>query len=250
MKTMKLTPIILTVALSHVTNVSGQVKTDKIDPKGISVLELFTSEGCSSCPPADELMGKIQSEYNDQVYVLSYHVDYWDHQGWKDIYSNADYTKRQYRYAGLFRSASVYTPQVVVNGKAEYIASRETIVRNAIKEALSKPAPAQLELTPTLVDNKLEVNYTVSGAFKNSHLLLAIVQKSAQSEVKRGENAHRVLSQFQIVHHLNATALTGDGKGTVILPVPTAFNTTDFEIIGFVQDINTGAVLGAARAHF
>src|ERR1700743_69163 len=90
--------------------------------KGIAVIELFTSEGCSSCPPADELVAKIQKENKDKpVYILAYHVDYWDRLGWKDSFSNADFTKRQNSYAKVLRLQSVYTPQIIVNGKTEFV---------------------------------------------------------------------------------------------------------------------------------
>ena len=153
--------------------------------KGFALLELYTSEGCSSCPPADELMGRIQNEYkDDNVYVLAYHVDYWDRQGWKDIFSNADYAKRQYDYAKFLGKEPIYTPQLIINGRADYIASQETLVRNGIKSALSKPVTTNLSLEAKQANNKLNVNYSIEGTFKNSNLLIAIVQKTAKSNVK------------------------------------------------------------------
>lgn len=237
--------LLLLIGMSSCAQNNPDIKTTK----GIAVLELFTSEGCSSCPPADELMGKIQNENKDgQVYVLSYHVDYWDRQGWKDIFSNPEYTKRQYDYAKWLGKEPVYTPQVVVNGKKDYIGSDEFTIRNAISSALSKPATAELTLAITPVNNKLNVNYTVNGISKNSRLLLAVVQKSAKSNVKRGENANRVLSHYQIVKQLHSIVLKNNGSGTATIAVPKEFTAKDFEIIGFVQDVNSGAILGAARA--
>ncbi|MGH2664752.1 DUF1223 domain-containing protein [Flavobacterium sp.] len=245
MKKIKMTTAPLLLSLLFGLHAHGQNKTDK---KGFAVLELFTSEGCSSCPPADALMGKIQEEYKDNaVYVLSYHVDYWDRLGWKDIFSNADYTKRQLTYAHWFQKEPIYTPQVVINGQTEHVASQEAIVRSAISNALSKPAVANLTMEANQTDNKLTVNYVISGASKNSRLLLAVVQKRAKSNVKRGENAHRVLSHFQVVHHLHSTVVTENSKGTTSLSLPKGFNTTDFEVIGFIQDINTGAILEATK---
>lgn len=245
MKKIKIISVFITLMLLAGMNAFGQSKTAK---KGFAVLELFTSEGCSSCPPADDLMGKIQREYKDtEVYILSYHVDYWDKQGWKDIFSNPDYTKRQYEYAKWLNS-SVYTPQLVINGNTEHIASQEAIVRNAMKKALSRPAVADLSLKLIQSNNKLTINHTASGISKNNRLLLAIVQKAAQSKVKRGENADRVLSHFQIVRHLHSIVLTGDGKGTAAMNLPKGLNAKDFEVIGFIQDMNTGAILGAAKA--
>ena len=248
MKTIKFIPAFIMITLFTVTNAFAQNKTDKTGKQGIAVLELFTSEGCSSCPPADELMGKIQNDYkNGQVYVLSYHVDYWDKQGWKDIFSNPDYTKRQYDYSRWLNIESIYTPQVVVNGKTEYIASQGNVVRASIAKALSKPATANLTLKISLKNNVITVNHTASGAPKGSRLFLALVQKSAKSTVKRGENGGRVLSHYQIVRHLHNTNIGTDGKGSTTITLPKDLP-KDFEVIGFVQDMNTGAILGADKA--
>ncbi len=217
--------------------------------KGFALLELYTSEGCSSCPPADELLGKIQNEYRDKnVYVLAYHVDYWDKQGWKDIFSNADFTKRQYDYAQFLGKEPIYTPQVIINGKTDYIGSQETSLRNGIKSALSKPALASLSLEASQNENSLSVNYNVEGTSRNSRLLLAVVQKEAKSNVKRGENANRVLSHYQIVRNLQSVDLNKAKKGTTSIHLPKNYNAQDFEIIGFVQDMNSGVILGVKKA--
>ncbi|GAA6768692.1 hypothetical protein AAFH68_46480 [Flavobacterium sp. CGRL1] len=219
------------------------------DKKGFALLELYTSEGCSSCPPADELLGKIQNELKDKnVYVLSYHVDYWDKQGWKDIFSNADFTKRQYDYAKYMEKDPIYTPQVIINGKIDYVGSQETSLRNGIKSALSKPVSANLSLEASQNENSLSVNYNVESTSKNSRLLIAVVQKEAKSNVKRGENAHRVLSHYQIVRNLQSVDLNKAKKGTALVHLPKNYNTQDFEIIGFVQDMNSGAILEVKRA--
>ncbi|KRD57842.1 hypothetical protein ASE40_15910 [Flavobacterium sp. Root935] len=247
MKKIQLLPVFITLMLLIGMAVLGQ-NPDKRAEKGFALLELYTSEGCSSCPPADELMGRIQSEYrNHEVYILAYHVDYWDRQGWKDVFSNSAYTKRQYDYAKFLGKEPIYTPQLVVNGKTDYIASQETIVRNGIKSALSKPAAVKLFLEGTQANNNLKVNYNIEGVFKNSSLLLAIVQKTAKSNVKRGENANRILSHYQIVRHLQSSALK-DKEGIVWIHLPKKINTKDFEVIGFIQDNNTGSVMGASRA--
>ncbi|MGN7808604.1 DUF1223 domain-containing protein [Flavobacterium sp. 22076] len=219
------------------------------DKKGFALLELYTSEGCSSCPPADELLGKIQNELKDKnVYVLSYHVDYWDKQGWKDIFSNADFTKRQYDYAKYMEKDPIYTPQVIINGKIDYVGSQETSLRNGIKSALSKPVSTNLSLEASQNANSLSVNYNVESTSKNSRLLIAVVQKEAKSNVKRGENAHRVLSHYQIVRNLQSVDLNKAKKGTALVHLPKNYNIQDFEIIGFIQDMNSGAILEVKRA--
>src|ERR1700755_2161390 len=101
---------------------------------GVAVGELFTSEGCSSCPPADALVAAVQKEEKDQpVYILAFHVDYWDRLGWKDAFSSADYTARQKQYAQWLKLPQYYTPQAVINGTTECVGSEEANLRNAIK---------------------------------------------------------------------------------------------------------------------
>jgi hypothetical protein len=100
--------------------------------QGAVLIELFTSEGCSSCPPADRLLEKLAAENNDKVYVLSFHVDYWNYIGWKDPFSQARFSQRQRNYARQFSLESIYTPQMVVNGVAEFVGSDEQKLRAAI----------------------------------------------------------------------------------------------------------------------
>jgi hypothetical protein len=249
MNKIKLIPVFIALAFLISSSVTAQSSAEKNAQKGIAVLELFTSEGCSSCPPADDLMGKIQKEYQESpVYILSYHVDYWDRQGWKDIFSNTEYTKRQRQYSDWFGTETIFTPQILINGKAEYIAAQEPVVKAGIKKALSKRAAVILALEASQAEGKLTVNYKAKGSFKNSRLMLALIQKSAVSNVKRGENANRVLSHFQIVRKLQNINLKTDGVGNAQVNLPKNFNSSKFEVIGFVQDISTGAVLGASRA--
>jgi len=218
------------------------------DPKGFAVVELFTSEGCSSCPPADALVAKIQKENKDKpVYILAYHVDYWNRLGWKDVFSSADFSKRQHEYANYLHLQSVYTPQVIVNGKTEFVGSEEGTFRNTLKASLQKQPNAQLTVSGLKTDkNMASFNYTTTGADKNTVLLIAVLQKSAQTKVERGENGGRTLSHVQIVRELQPVAIKGN-SGTANMALPHGFNTHDWEIIGLLQNKSTGAVVGAAR---
>ncbi|PZX93328.1 DUF1223 domain-containing protein [Flavobacterium aquariorum] len=247
----KLTSVLFLLALVCNISAFGQNSTDKITKTGFAVLELFTSEGCSSCPPADDLMGKIQNEYKDRpVYVLSYHVDYWDNLGWKDIFSNADYTKRQYDYGKWLKKEPVYTPQLIINGRADYIGSQETVVRAGITKALSKSTEVSLDFSAQKESEGLVVNYKVNGNSKNTRLVLALVQKSVKSKVKRGENEGRLLSHYQVVRNLTFQKLAIDEKGSANISFPKNFDSQNGEIIGFIQDNSTGAILGAAKSSF
>ncbi|MDI5950326.1 DUF1223 domain-containing protein [Flavobacterium sp. LB2P84] len=247
----KFTSVLLLLALTFSIIAFGQSSTNKATKNGFAVLELFTSEGCSSCPPADDLMGKIQNEYKDKpVYVLSYHVDYWDDLGWKDVFSNADYTKRQYEYAKWLKKEPIYTPQLIINGKSDYIGSKETPVRGGITKVLSKPALVNLKLSIQREKSGVVVHYKVSGNSKSTRLVLALVQKSVKSNVKRGENEGKLLSHYQIVRNLIFQKLAVGEKGTLNVYFPKNFDSRNAEIIGFIQDNNTGAILGAVKSGF
>jgi len=215
--------------------------------KGFAVVELFTSEGCSSCPSADELVAKVEKESAGMpVYILAYHVDYWNRLGWKDAYSSADFSKRQNEYARYLHLQGVYTPQIVVNGKTEFVGSQEGTLRSAIRAGLQKPASAGLSLSVVKSDkNQVSIKYAAEGADKNSVLLIALVQKHAQTKVMRGENAGHTLSHVQIVSKLQRVPLNGQ-TGVANISIPKG--TDNQELIGFIQNTTTGAITAASRA--
>jgi hypothetical protein len=217
--------------------------------KGFAVIELFTSEGCSSCPPADELVSRIQKESTDQpIYILAYHVDYWNRLGWKDVFSNAEYSKRQRQYSEWLHSGSVYTPQIVVNGQKEFIGSEEGTLRNAIKSDLQQSATAALSLSNLkLTNNSIALQYHTESVSKNTSLVLALVEKTAQSKVKSGENSGRTLSHVQIVRELQNISLNGKGNGNSSITIPQALNAKDLELVGFIQNESNGEILCATR---
>ena len=218
--------------------------------KGFAVVELFTSEGCSSCPPADQLMARIQQEVKDQpVYILAFHVDYWNRLGWKDIFSDAAYSQRQNQYAAWLNLQSVYTPQVVVNGSKEFVGSEESTVRKAISDGLQELSPTQLTLADVRQDKgKIAWRYQARNAGHNTSLLVAMVQRSATSQVKAGENSGRTLSHVQIVRQLKTAKVDANGSGAGYLPLPAGVSTADVEIIAFLQDNDNGRIIAATRS--
>jgi hypothetical protein len=230
---------------------STLTETNKLsaDNKGFAVVELYTSEGCSSCPPADELVARIEKESAGKpVYILAYHVDYWNRLGWKDQFSSADFSKRQNDYANYLNLSSVYTPQVIVNGKTEFVASQEGTLRNAIRAGLQKTPTAQLELNVAgITQNQAALKYRTDGDDKNSLLQVAVLQKQAVSKVERGENSGRTLSHVQIVRKLQTVALTGN-SGTVNVSLPHGFDAQNWEIVAFLQNKANGSITGASRA--
>ncbi|WP_212004806.1 thioredoxin family protein [Chitinophaga sp. HK235] len=226
---------------------SGPLINTTDSTKGFAVVELFTSEGCSSCPPADALLSRLEQESNGKpVYLLAFHVDYWDHQGWRDSFSQHIFSERQQQYAAWLRRPNIYTPQMVINGSSEFVGSDVSAVKYAINESLNQPASSSLLLQTKLEGQQLEVSWQLLPVPKNTRLLLALVQKNGQSQVRAGENAGRKLSHVQIVQQLT-TADPGRSARTV-LSLPAGFNTQDWELIGFVQRDTDGRIIAAAKA--
>jgi hypothetical protein len=246
--------IIISTAFTNCKNTAkGNSKAPRDEGKGFALVELFTSEGCSSCPPADELVARVQKEVGDKpIYILAYHVDYWDRLGWKDAFSSADYSKRQNEYARWLNLSQVYTPQIIVNGKTEFVGSQEGALRNAIKKGLQGNNGVQLNLSIAQnANNSASVQYKVDGKAGNtgSVLSLVLVQKQAVIKVERGENGGRTLTHAQIVRNLQTLSLSKN-NGSTTITLPKGFDATGWEVIGFVQNTANGAVLGAARTSF
>ena len=255
MKVYKLVMAGMAVAISAFTTLSfinfkpssTSIKTTAA-VNSFAVVELYTSEGCSSCPPADELVSKIQKENNNQVYILAFHVDYWNRLGWKDVFSNAEYSNRQNDYANYLKTSSVYTPQIVVNGNKEFVGSQEGNLRSALKTAFLKEAQAKISLSNVQASNKkASLNYELEGNVTNATLLLALVEKSAKNVIKAGENLGRTLSHVQIVRDLQTISINKSRSGTINLVLPNCFNAQNFEIIGLLQNTVTGEITGATR---
>ena len=215
------------------------------DNKGFALVELFTSEGCSSCPPADQLMEKLQQENAGKpVYVVAFHVDYWNQLGWKDKFSSSAFTDRQRRYSSWMNLETIYTPQVVVNGTSEYVGSNERSIVKAIDASLSQKTDNSLTINGKADSGKIQVEYAVTGSTKNKALYLALVQKKASSHVMAGENKGRQLSHVQIVRELIPVDISA--KSTTI-NLPDSLAKEGWDLIGFIQNKGNGSITAAAR---
>jgi len=227
---------------------SKQVPTDP-QQKGFAVIELFTSEGCSSCPAADELVADIQKENpGKQIYVLAFHVDYWDRQGWKDRFSNHEFTERQQLYSSWLNLETIYTPQVVVNGSTEYVGSDAPHILKAVSNGLGHDPANTLIVDCGIVGKRLTINYQSTATDKGDEVLLALVQRSAQSAVRAGENAGRSLSHVQIVRQL--VHAKPNSKKAVTLDLPPDFNPKEWQLIGLVQNSLNGHISAATKFDF
>jgi hypothetical protein len=223
-------------------------QTNSTGNNGFAVVELFTSEGCSSCPPADEAMIRLAREFPDHVYFLGYHVDYWDYLGWKDAFSNVAYTERQQRYSEIFGANSIYTPQAIVNGEKELVGSKESELKRIIEQDLKNTGSSSVELTAKKGgDENINVSYKVSGAGKVS-LHIALVQLTAVSNVKRGENEGHTLNHINVVRAFTTIAVNKESNGETNLKIPAGLAAKDLKVIAFVQEDKNLKISGAAEA--
>jgi len=183
------------------------------------------------------------------VYILAFHVDYWNRMGWKDAFSDARYTQRQQQYQSWLNLQSVYTPQIVVNGSKEFVGSQESTLRSAIHSGLGQMPAAQLSISDVRLDQgKVSWHYLVQNAVAKSSLIVALVQRSATTDVKAGENTGQTLSHVQIVRNFSNTDIGAGATGTGSLPVQQGLPAGDQELIAFVQNGDTGQIVAATRA--
>lgn len=219
-------------------------------PAGIAVIELFTSEGCSSCPPADEALADIRASAlreEKRVYPLAFHVDYWNRLGWTDPYSDAAYSDRQRAYAEAFRTDEIYTPQMIVNGREEFTGSDRGRAARAIQTALEKPAAVTLTVAAeSLQGDALTVRYTAASSPAGAVVCVAVVESGLETGVKRGENAGRRLRHENVVRAFQRSKLDHGEEGRAVLKLPAAMVRDHARVIAYLQDISTMAILGAA----
>jgi hypothetical protein len=215
---------------------------------GVAVVELFTSEGCSSCPPADAVLGDAARD-NPSVYALGFHVDYWDNLGWPDRFSSRDATARQHDYAQSFGTSSLYTPQMIVDGTEQFTGSDRHRAESSIARSLARPASVRLSLRAHAVGpDAIAVDFEATGAPADARVAIALVQREATVDVRAGENSGRTLRHTNIVRSFGSVPVT---RSSLTLPVPASLRGGDGEIVAFVQqDAGNGSgmpVLGASR---
>ncbi|NCD72290.1 DUF1223 domain-containing protein [Mucilaginibacter agri] len=212
---------------------------------GFAVCELFTSEGCSSCPPADALLKTLEKDYPaNNVYVMEFHVDYWDKLGWKDKYSNPAYTKRQNAYCTALQSQT-YTPQMIVNGKQQLIGSDKAKVHYAIDEALKKDQKSlSIEYNVIVRDEQADITFVSEGFDKKDILNVALVQSEDSSAVKAGENNGHTLRHVNIVRQFVSSPLKNT-FGKLSIDIPGELKDKSLKLIVYTQNHKSLAVTSA-----
>ncbi len=229
---------------------ASTVYVEKIcaDGEPFAIVELFGSEGCSSCPPADILLDQLDQEAqqkNQQVYVLSFEVDYWDYLGWKDPFSSNQFTQRQYQYAKIFQTSSVYTPQMIVNGVKAFVGSDGTKARKYIEQFLNVPSSNSIELDIENVGlGQLKIKYRCQQWEPDMDLNIALLERRVQSQVTAGENNGRMLEHTNIVREFKTTHLK-DKEGWVELGMLESSDQTKYLVTAYLQNQKTMQITAA-----
>jgi len=222
------------------------------------LVELFTSEGCSSCPPADALLQQLdrsQPVPGAQLIVLSEHVDYWNYIGWTDPFSSRFFSDRQSSYARRFGLATVYTPQMVIDGAREFVGSDSRLATQAIEKARVLDKVAVRISSLSLADARTLTAHLEADALPASskagkaEVYVAVALNRAESQVLRGENEGTRLTHVAVVRSLAKVGTLEKGKsftGDVSVKAEPGADPASLRVIAFVQEPGLGRVLGAA----
>lgn len=224
------------------------------------LIELFTSEGCSSCPPADALLqqlDKTQPVNGAQVVVLSEHVDYWNHLGWRDPYSSRLFSDRQESYVRHFGLASAYTPQMIVDGSAEFVGNDLQQADQAIQKAgQGEKIPVQISSVawegPLSVRAHVEAGSVPDLPPANADVFFAVALDHAESQVLHGENEGRRLHHVAVILSLTRVGTAEKGKSfakDVQIKLEHRYDPGNLRAIAFLQEPGPGRVLGADMQH-
>jgi hypothetical protein len=223
------------------------------------LVELFTSEGCSSCPPADTLLTRLAAEKTiggAEIVTLAFHVDYWDRLGWKDRFSSAAFTERQNRYAAAWKSDRVYTPQAVVDGRVEFVGTDVNRALEALAASAARPH-ARVAIALASDDeprSKRAVRVDVeppAGAAFTAEALLALAEDGLSTEVTAGENARKRLQHTGVVRSLTRIGRVAKGAAvhieSVQVPIDAAWASGALRAVVLVQDEKTREIYGTGQ---
>ena len=225
--------------------------TDK--PTSVAIVELFTSEGCSSCPPADALLRQInlkQTSAGQLIVGISEHVTYWNDLGWKDPYSLPTFTERQSVYASRLSSEGSYTPQMVLNGRDQFVGSDSEALQRALQEDARRSHLDLRILSSTSGSSGVDVKFSLSGETSRPLDIIAVVTDDAdRSNVLRGENGGRQLQHVSVARSLARVAtVKGNAEQSVHVTLPDGFpfdGGSGHHLILFAQEQHQGGIVGA-----
>ncbi len=219
--------------------------------KPVAVIELFTSQGCSSCPSADHLLAQTinsADKAGKNIFALSFHVDYWNRLGWADPFSDKKYSQRQNEYASIMNLNSVYTPQMIVNGTREFVGSSENQLNDAISKSLNTKSTAAFTSVSATTQNQSApaVKFSLEGDYSGCKINFALVSLSETTSIKRGENGGLTLKNENVVRQFISVPAQQNGEVTFkASPVPAQNNTA---IVAYIQRTTDNKIIGASMA--
>jgi hypothetical protein len=236
------------LAALAIMSVAAPATAEPSAPANKTVLELFTSQGCSSCPPADALLARLGK--NPDLVTLSYSVDYWNYLGWHDTLSSSANSERQRDYARGRGDGSVYTPQMVVNGLAHVNGSNEAAIEMAVRSAAKNLADVKVPVSMHAEGDTLVIGIGAAPEKSDKRaatVWLAIAKKNATVAITRGENRGRSLSYHHPVKELTPVGMWNGEAMTLRLPLKELKAMGGDCLVGLLQVENAGLILGAAE---
>jgi hypothetical protein len=249
---------IVTASCGAYADSAAQPPQVSADKHSTVLIELFTSEGCSSCPPADDVLSDlIRNQPIPNVTIIGFgeHVDYWDNLGWRDVFSAPAFTDRQSDYEKqVFRTGSIYTPQAIVDGHFQLVGSDSAALRRAILNA-AKAAKATLELGVQLSGAsdllaQITVNIPSELTVHALDVEAVVVERNLATRVQRGENGGRLLKHGAVARTLVSAGAIKARERTfsknLTLHVDSSWKRSDLQVVAFIQDRTTKGIVGAA----
>ena len=200
--------------LAFVAMANGFTVAQAADQKR-AVVELFTSQGCSSCPPADRILADYAK--SKDVLALSWHVDYWNYLGWKDTFSKADFSDRQRRYAAAFKRRGVYTPQAVINGRDHVVGSRRSEIDGTISTMAKSGKALNVKINVVAGSDAVRIFTQSSDPVRMATLWLVYFDKEKTVKIKRGENRGETITYHNVVRDISTLGMAKNGKLDVTL---------------------------------
>lgn len=226
-------------------------ETNKSKNKSPVLVELYTSQGCSSCPPADRILTRLEKEQpnsNAEIITLSLHVDYWNSLGWKDPFSSPLFSRRQDIYGAKFQIGSIYTPQMVVDGQTQFVGNNLEAANKAITEN-AKNKKATIELSDK--DSNLKIKISDLAQHANATVFLAIAESNLASNVGRGENSGKRLEHTSVVRELKSIGMLlpeqKDFNAEIAVPLQPNWKKENVKFVVFVQENESRKILGVNR---
>lgn len=218
--------------------------------QGFVIMELFTSQGCSSCPPADELLATYVRKQDEHVIPLAFHVDYWNRLGWIDSFSKNVYSQRQRDYAEKLNIESVYTPQLIINGETEMVGSYKNEIAQKVTQYLNVKYEGKIEISNmSIADKKVKVEYAISNLDVGLVINAALVQKSVITNIRAGENRGVKLENYNVVRDFKTQKLTAL-PGYFTLELPEVSNAENYMVVLFAQNKSNGSIKAAVQKNF